>query len=75
MNVLIDFDELSVRVLNELSPAYSNLSHALQVREIPVIFEELLEHLLNYEVQLQHSVPLAPLASILTTAMVTLSGS
>ena len=49
MNVLIDFDELSIRVLNGLGPTYSNLSQALQVRETLVTFEELFEHLLNYE--------------------------
>ena len=56
MNVPFDFDELSIRVLNRLSPAYSNISHALQVRETLFTFEELFEHLLNYEVQLQLSV-------------------
>ena len=49
MNVHVDFDELSIRVLNGLGPAYSNISHALQVRETLVTFEELFEHLLNYE--------------------------
>ena len=29
MNVLVDFDELSIRVLNKLGPAYSNISHGL----------------------------------------------
>ena len=72
MNVLVYFDELSIRVLNGLSPTYSNLSHALQVRETPVMFEELFEHLLNYEAQLRNLVPLAPPASISTTAIVTL---
>ena len=75
MNVPIDFDELSVHVLKGLDPTYSNLSYALQVRETPVTFEELFEHLLNYEAQLQHSIPLAPPASIPVTALVTLYGS
>ena len=75
MNDSVDFDELFIRVLNELRSAYSNLSHALKVRETPVTFKELFEHLLNYEAQLRHSIHLAPLASISMTAMVTLSGS
>ena len=49
MHVFVDFDKLSIRVLNELGPAYLNISYALQVRENPVMFEELFEHLLNYE--------------------------
>ena len=58
MNIPVDFDELSFHVLNELSLAYSNLSHALQVRETPIMFEELFGHLLNYEAQLQLLLPL-----------------
>ena len=49
MNIHVDFDELSILVLNGLDLAYSNLSHALQVRETSITFEELFEHLLNYE--------------------------
>ena len=49
MNVSIDFDELSIRVLNGLGPAYSNLSHALQVHETLVTFEDLFKNLLNYK--------------------------
>ena len=64
MNVPIDFDELSIRVFNGLGPSYSNISHALQVRETPVMFEELFENLLNYEAQLQLLVSSAPLATI-----------
>ena len=52
MNIPIDFNEFSICVLNGLDPAYSNLSHALQVQETPVTLEELFEHLLNYEAQL-----------------------
>ena len=74
MNVLINFDELSIRVLNELGLTYSNRSHALQVQEIPVMFEELFEHLLNYEAQLQLLVPSALLANTPATALVTLVG-
>ena len=71
MNVLVDFDELSILVLNGLGSTYSNLSHTLQVQDTLVTFE----HLLNYEAQLQHSIPLASPAFILTTAVVTLLGS
>ena len=49
LNVPIDFYKLSIHVLNRLGPTYSNLSHALQVRENPFTFEELFKHLLNYE--------------------------
>ena len=75
MNVPIDFDELFVRVLNGLDQTYLNLSYALQVRKTSIMFEEFFEHLLNYEAQLRHFIPLAPLASIPATAMVTLLGS
>ena len=75
MNVPVDFNELYVCVLNGLGSAYSNLFHALQVWETPITFEELFKHLLNYEAQLRHSVPLALLAFIRTTDMVTLPGS
>ena len=57
MNVFVNFDELYIRVLNELGPTYSNISNALQVRETPFMFQELFGHLLNYEAQLQLSVP------------------
>ena len=60
MNVSVDFDELSIHVLNELGPAYSHISHAPQARDTPVIFEELFERLLSYEAQLRISIPLAP---------------
>ena len=49
MNVSVDFDELSICVLNELGPAYSHISHALQVRDTPFTFKEFFEHLLSYE--------------------------
>ena len=39
MNVPVDFNELFVRVLNGLGPAYSNLSHALHVQETQVMLE------------------------------------
>ena len=74
MNVPVDFDELSVCVLNGLGLAYSDLSHAFQVRETPVTFEELFKHLLNYEAQLQHSISSAPPATTPTIALVTMAG-
>ena len=46
MNVSVDFDELSIRVLKGLGLAYSNISHALQAQETLVTFEELFEQLL-----------------------------
>ena len=49
MNVSVDFDELSIPVLNGLGSAYSNISHALQDLDTPLTFEELFEHLLSYE--------------------------
>ena len=75
MNVPVDFDEFSVHVLNGHGLAYSNLFHALQVRETLVMFEELFEHLLYYEAQLRHSIPLASPSFISATAMVTLPNS
>ena len=74
MNVSVDFDELSVRVLNGLGSAYSNISHALQARANPVTFEELFEQLLSYEAQKKILVPSAPLASTPATALVTSFG-
>ena len=52
INVFVDFDELSICVLNGLGMAYSNISHALQAWDIPLTFEELFEHLLSYAAQL-----------------------
>ena len=37
MNVFIDFDELSIRVLNGLGPAYSHISHVLQAQDTPIM--------------------------------------
>ena len=70
MNVLVDFDELSIRFLNGLGSTYSNISHGLQLQETPVMFKELFEHLLNYEAQLELSVSLALPATTLATALV-----
>ena len=53
MNNLVDFDDLSIHILNGLDPAHSKLSHALQVWETPLDFEELFEKLMNYEAQLK----------------------
>ena len=71
INVFADFDELSIRVLNELGLAYSNISHALQAQEILVTFEELFKQLLSYETQIKILVPSALPASTPTTALVT----
>ena len=71
INVSVDFDELSICDLNGLSPTYSNISHALQARATPVIFEELFEQLLSYKAQMKILVPSALPASTSTTALVT----
>ncbi|KAJ0975732.1 hypothetical protein J5N97_017697 [Dioscorea zingiberensis] len=57
MNKLVDFDDLSIRILNGLDPAYSKLYHTLQVRNTPLDFDELFEKLLNYEAQLELMTP------------------
>ena len=72
MNVSVNFDELSIRVLKGLGPAYSHISHALQAQDTPITFEESFERLLSYEAQLRISVTLAPPASTLATTLVTL---
>ena len=59
MNVLVDFDELSIRVLNNVGLAYLNISHALQARETLVTFKELFDQLLSYEAQMKILVPSA----------------
>ena len=71
MNVPIDFDELSIRVFNGLSPTYSNISHALQVWATLVTFEELFEQLLSYNAQLKILVPSSPPTSTSATALFT----
>ena len=71
MNVSVDFDELSIRVLNGLGPTYSHISHALQARDTLVTFEELFEHLLSYEAQMKILVPFAPPASTSASTFVT----
>ena len=70
MNVLVDFDVLSIRVLNSLGPAYSNISHALQARATLVTFEEFFEQLLSYEAQMKILVPSVPPTSTPTTTLV-----
>ena len=52
MNKPVDFDELSIRILNGLDDSYTNLSSALQARETPIEFDELFEKLLQVESQL-----------------------
>ena len=59
MNIVVNFDELSISVLNGLDPAYSHLSHALQARETPITFEELFEKLHSYKAQMKVLVPSA----------------
>ena len=71
MNVSIDFDELFIRVLNDLGLAYSNISHALQARATLVTFEKLFNQLLSYEAQMKFLVPSTPPYSTLATALVT----
>ena len=73
MNVSVDFDELSIHVLNELTPANSNISHALQDHETPITFEELFEQLPNYEAQMKISVPSSSPTSTSTIALVALA--
>ena len=53
MNVFVDFDVLSIYVLNGLCPTYSHISYALQAQDTLVTFEELFERLLSYEAQLR----------------------
>ena len=43
MNVSVDFDELSIHVLNGLSRTYSHICLALQAQDTPVTFKELFE--------------------------------
>ena len=69
MNVLVKFDELSIRVLNGLGPAYSNISYSLQVRETSITFEELFEQLLSYEAQLKVAIPSSPSVAAPATAL------
>ena len=51
MNVFVDFNELSIDVLNGLGSAYSNISHVLQPQDTLVTFEELFKRPLSYEAQ------------------------
>ena len=55
LNSHVDFDELSIRIMKGLGTAYSEQSHAIQVHDTPIAFEELFEKLLNYEAQLNIS--------------------
>ena len=45
MDVAVDFDELSIRILNGLSPTYTELSHEIQARDTDNDFDELFEKL------------------------------
>ena len=71
MNVSVDFDELSIRVLKGLGPPYSNIYHALQDRETLITFEELFEQLLSYEAQMKILVLSAQPTSISAIVLVT----
>ena len=55
MNVTVDFDELLLRIIDGMDDRYSKLSHALQVCEMQVTFDELFEQLLSYEAQLANA--------------------
>ncbi|KAJ0979781.1 hypothetical protein J5N97_015255 [Dioscorea zingiberensis] len=72
MNKPVDFDDLSIHILNGLDSAYSKLSHALQVRDTLLDFDELFEKLLNYEAQLK-LMPSSPAAP--ATAFTAFTGS
>ena len=60
MHIVVDFDELSIGVLNGLDLAYSHLSHAFKARATPITFEELFEQLHSFEAQMKVLVPSAP---------------
>lgn len=53
INKHVDFDDLSIHILNGPDLAYSNLSHALQVRDSSLEFDKLFESYstmkLNYD--------------------------
>ena len=53
MNKPVDFDELSIWILNGLDDSYTNLSSAIQARETPTEFDEQLNKLLHVEAQLK----------------------
>lgn len=72
MNVKVDFDELSIRVLNGLGPEYCIISHAQQARDTHVTFEELFEQLLSYDAQLKSSPMVLPTTPV--TALVDPTG-
>ena len=74
MNVFVDFDELSIRVLNGLGLSYSHISHAIQARDTPINFEELFEHLLSNEAQMKILVHSALPSSIPASSLVTSIG-
>ncbi|KAJ0969436.1 hypothetical protein J5N97_022313 [Dioscorea zingiberensis] len=51
MDKPVDFDELSIRILNGLDDSYKHLSSAIQARQTPITFEELFEKLFHEEAQ------------------------
>ena len=52
MDIIVDFDELSIQILNDLNPSFIELSHTIQLRDTNIDFDELFEKLLNCEAQL-----------------------
>ena len=52
INVIVDFDELSIRILDGLNPRYKGLADAIVTQENLIIFDELFEKLLSYETNL-----------------------
>ncbi|KAJ0971969.1 hypothetical protein J5N97_019928 [Dioscorea zingiberensis] len=69
MDKPVNFDELSIRILNGLDDSYKHLSSAIQARETPITFEELFEKMLHEEAQ-QQFLPASPPAHP-TTALAT----
>ena len=67
MNVIIDFDELYVRILDGLDSRYEGLANAIHAREQPITFDELLEKLLNHEANLKAIPTPADVTSPVTT--------
>ena len=73
INVSVDFDELSIRVLNGLDPTYSNISHAHQVQETLINFKNSFKQLHSYEAQRKISVTSSTRTSTSALALVTLT--
>ena len=54
MDAPINSEDLTIKILEELSAEYKDIALAVQARETPISFEELHEKLLNFETHLQH---------------------